>query len=192
MVSESSRKYSGSSSGADLISLAEKGKVGGGGGGSGGGGNGGGGTGTNAASSSASSSCSTTSGDEESHALRHRDGRGGGTSGGVSIGNGGYRKLPLLVDTMHEEREAADTGTMTSVNIGGHSHQHHQHHHHHHHHLHAAPPPESQDVSPDTLVDTVDPTWSFSQRTPPLSLAHKRTVFLESFISIWEFFFRTS
>ncbi|PSN34690.1 Synaptotagmin-16 [Blattella germanica] len=65
-----------SSQGADLISLAEKGKVG---------------------SSSASSSCSTTSGEEEQQkekALRHRDGRGGT-----------YRKLPLQcsVDTMDEE-----------------------------------------------------------------------------------------
>nr|CAD7258541.1 unnamed protein product [Timema shepardi] len=60
----------------DLISLAEKGKVGG---------------------SSASSSCSTTSGEEEhpkEKALRHRDARGGT-----------YRKIPVQcsVDTMDEE-----------------------------------------------------------------------------------------
>ncbi|XP_069688694.1 synaptotagmin-14 isoform X2 [Periplaneta americana] len=71
-----------SSQGADLISLAEKGKVG---------------------SSSASSSCSTTSGEEEQQkekALRHRDGRGGNGGSGAA-----YRKLPMQcsVDTMDEE-----------------------------------------------------------------------------------------
>ncbi|XP_021934043.1 synaptotagmin-16 isoform X3 [Zootermopsis nevadensis] len=68
-----------SSQSADLISLAEKGKVG---------------------SSSTSSSCSTTSGEDEQQkekALRHRDSHG---SNGTT-----FRKLPLQcsVDTMDEE-----------------------------------------------------------------------------------------
>jgi synaptotagmin-14/16 len=82
-----SNKSPSSSQGADLISLAEKGKVG---------------------SSSASSSCSTTSGEEEQQkekALRHRDGRGG--NGTV------YRKLPLQcsVDTMDEEQQETPPST---------------------------------------------------------------------------------
>jgi hypothetical protein len=80
IISDTSKSPSSSQS-ADLISLAEKGKVG---------------------SSSASSSCSTTSGEEEQQkekALRHRDGRGGNGAA--------YRKLPLQcsVDTMDEETQ---------------------------------------------------------------------------------------
>jgi hypothetical protein len=86
IVTEPSKSPS-SSQGADLISLAEKGKVG---------------------SSSASSSCSTTSGEEEQQkekALRHRDGRGG--NGTV------YRKLPLQcsVETMDEEQQETPHST---------------------------------------------------------------------------------
>lgn len=97
LVSEPSKSPS-SSQGADLISLAEKGKVG---------------------SSSASSSCSTTSGEEEQQkekALRHRDGRGG-------IGSA-YRKLPLQcsVDTMDEEQQQetphSTTDTINNQDVG--------------------------------------------------------------------------
>lgn len=66
--------------GQDLISLAEKGKVGGG--------------------SCPSSSCSTTSGEDEPHkekALRHRDSRGSGGNHSRKLA------IQVSVDTMNEE-----------------------------------------------------------------------------------------